>query len=208
MTMATLNLGKFYNFQKFCNFRNETYRENIHYQNNKDLEYTSLHPLQLFRSLTLGSYCGFLFVCSCLNVETEKKSIPNVFYFPTFLSDNRILTDSWLMDHEISPEPSPDRKTRFIDFNIADKWNRISELQIKSSNFGYPRNKIIKANLTHGHPVLPTNSDRKKAIECSNLGSVPRICVSTRVRTNVTATFVFKILQPLQKSVRILQPLW
>ena len=50
-------------FSNFCNFRNETYRENIHYQNNTDLEYTSLHPLQLFRSLTLGSYCGFLYVC-------------------------------------------------------------------------------------------------------------------------------------------------
>ena len=127
------------------------------------MEYTSLHPLQLFRSLTLGSYCGFLFVCYVLfNVETEKKSIPNVFYFPTFFSDNRILTDSW------SPEPSPDRKTWFIDFNIADKWNRISELQIKFFTFGYPWNKIINVDLTHGHPLLPTSSDRTRAAECSN----------------------------------------
>ena len=179
----------------FCNFRNETYRENIHYQNNKDLEYTSLHPLQLFRSLTLGSYCGFLFVCYVLfNVETEKKSIPNVFYFPTFLSDNRILTDSW------SPEPSPDRKTWFIDFNIADKWNRISELQIKSSTFGYPRNKIINVNLTHGHPVLPSTSDRTRAKE--NIQTSDRSPASASRRNGfvdhlpVTVGFVSE-LQPL-----------
>ena len=169
------------------------------------MEYTSLHPLQLFRSLTLGSYCGFLFVCYVLfNVETEKKSIPNVFYFPTFLSDNRFLTDSW------SPEPSPDRKTWFIDFNIADKWNRTSELQIKSSTFGYPRNKIINVNLTHGHPLLPTssgqgpqnvqNSDRFQELAFRRNGFVDPLPV-TGGSVLVTATFVLKILQPTKKKL-------
>ena len=42
-------------------------------------------------------------------------------------------------------------------------------------------NKIIKVNLTHGHPVLLTTSDRgKNHRKYSNFGSVPRIGLSTK----------------------------